>query len=207
MESISSSSIERGDTKVIRTGMSKSYTSGVYLERLDGGFIYFRVSEKPTNQTFQSMDNLALYNEYDSPRVIISCYPMGERVHLARSSSAPSYYVVESDYFKIRTIDMCRELDYFHDWLHPMSQNSSSENTVEIPPTIAENTTGANEKGGSIQEDAGTNAKEVNTGDENERIQKNADEIDENEENLEVYKDAEAYESEADTIVGSDVEG
>ncbi|CAG8566648.1 10102_t:CDS:2 [Cetraspora pellucida] len=198
MESISSSSIERGNTKVIRTGMSipspytdsKSYTSGVYLERLDGGFIYFRVSEKPTNQTFQSMDNLALYNEYDSPRVIISCYPMGERVHLARSSSAPSYYVVESDYFKVRTIDVCRELDYFYDWLHPMSQNSSSENTVEIPPTIAENTTGANEKGGSIQEDA----KEVNTGDENE-------------ENLEVYKDAEAYESEADTIVGSDVEG
>ncbi|CAG8525452.1 19570_t:CDS:2 [Racocetra fulgida] len=149
------------------------------------------------------MDNLALYNEYDSPRVIISCYPMGEKVHLARSSSAPSYYVVESDYFKVRTIDVCRELDYFYDWLHPMRQNSLSENTVEIPPTIVENTTGVNEKGGSIQEDADTNAKEVNSGDENERIQKSADK---NEENLEVYKDAEAYESEADTIVGSDVE-
>ncbi|CAG8834782.1 26217_t:CDS:1, partial [Racocetra persica] len=182
---------------------SKSYTSGVYLERFDGGFIYFRVSEKPTNQTFQSMDNLALYNEYDSPRVIISCYPMGEKVHLARSSSAPSYYVVESDYFKVRTIDVCRELDYFYDWLHPMRQNSLSENTAEIPPTIAENTIGVNEKGGSIQEDADTNAKEVNSGDENERIQKSADK---NEENLEVYKDAEAYESEAETIVGSDVE-
>ncbi|CAG8455388.1 26742_t:CDS:2 [Dentiscutata erythropus] len=212
MESISSYSIERRDTTDVRTEMSfpspytdsKYYISGVHLERLDGGFIYFRVSEKPTNQTFQSMDNLALYNEYDFPKVIISCYPMGERVHLTRSSSAaPSYYVIESDYFKVRTIDMCRELDYFYDWLHPMYQNLLSENTVEIPQTIVDNIICMNEKDKSIQEDADTNANEVNPGDESEETQKSADETDENE----VYKDAETYESEADTIVGSDVEG
>ncbi|KAF0506673.1 hypothetical protein F8M41_019100 [Gigaspora margarita] len=189
---------------------SKYYISGVHLERLDGGFIYFRVSEKPTNQTFQSMDNLALYNEYDFPKVIISCYPMGEKVHLARSSSAaPSYYVVESDYFKVRTVDVCRELDYFYDWLHPMYQNLLSENTVEIPPTIAENIIGINKKDKNIQENADTIAKEeeVNPGDESEETQKSDDETDEGEESLEVYKDAETYESEVDTIVGSDVEG
>ncbi|CAG8527162.1 5785_t:CDS:2 [Scutellospora calospora] len=214
MESISSSGIKRRDTTDVRAGMSfpspytdsKYYISSVYLERLNGGFIYFRVSEKPINQTFQNMDNLALYNEYDFPKVIISCYPMGEKVHIARSSSAPSYYVVETDYFKVRTIDVCRELDYFYDWLHPMYQNLLSENTVEIPPTIVENIIGVNEKGKSIQ-DADINLKEVNIGDENEGIRNNADEADENESNLEVYKDAETYESEADTIVGSDVEG
>ncbi|KAF0506675.1 hypothetical protein F8M41_019101 [Gigaspora margarita] len=85
---------------------------------------------------------------------------MGEKVHLARSSSAaPSYYVVESDYFKVQNAD-----------------------------------TTAKEE-------------EVNPGDESEETQKSDDETDEGEENLEVYKDAETYESEVDTIVGSDVEG